>query len=312
MSTISNWFKEIIRDKVRMRYAAMGGYLDGMFATGDGGAGSIKFPVAGGNINMYELTGSISEIDASTINNDVIEVSIRDFEAAAFMRIQDERKVGPSQQDALSQIMTRAVRKKKDFLKIDALAAFAAATSTLQDSPSTIETIGDGSARIDVEFATYIGTSIAGTGSEEEVFCVIPYAWMDQLMLTKYFASSDYQGPADLPLAKASKVKKKTFQGTHFFALPNEYFYTGTGAYGTGSNNLPFNGTGYIDTFAWAKDAVGAEIEWDQESMTMDKVPHLKGSPTLCKVQLSGNAVGIIPEGVKRIRMLAINKATAT
>jgi len=313
LGVISNWFREIIRDKIRARYTSMGGYLDGMFERGDGGAGVIKFPVYGGAIQMYELTGSLQEIDASTVNLDYAQVSVRDFEAAAYMRIQDERKCGPQQQQAYADRMAIAVRKKRDFLKIDALVNFASvgASGFLTDAPSAIETIGTGSAPITIEDAVYIGDSIAGTGTDKEVWCVIPYSWMSQLNLTKWFANSQYQGPTNLPLASSSKIKTKTFQGVNFVALPNDYFYTGTGAYGTGSGGLPFDPNGYIDTFAWATDAVGAEIEWNQEDMTMTPQPQLKGTPTLCKVQLSGNALGIMPEGVKKIRMQAINRATA-
>jgi hypothetical protein len=125
----------------------------------------------------------------------------------------------------------------------------------------------------------------------------------------KQFSNSQYQGPTDQWWASSSKVRLKTFQGVHFMAVPNSVFRFGSGAYGTGSGLNPFDPNGYIDTFAWAKDAVGSEIEWDQENMTIDPVPTLKGTPNLCKVQLSGNSVGILPEGVKRIRMKAINKA---
>jgi hypothetical protein len=313
LGQISNWFREIIRDKIRARYTSMGGYLDGMFERGDGGAGNIKFPVVGGDIQMYELTGALQEIDASQLNEDMVQVQVRDFEAAAYLRIQDERKCGPQQQQSYADKMAIAVRKKRDFLKIDALVNFAAAGSslTLTDAPSAIEVIGDGSAAITVEDAVYIGDSIVGTGTDKECWCLIPYSWMSQLNLTKWFANSQYQGPTDLPLARSSKIKTKTFQGVNFVALPNDYFYTGTGKNGTGSGGQPFDPTGYIDTFAWCTDAVGAEIEWNQEDMTMTPQPQLKGTPTLCKVQLSGNAVGIIPEGVKKIRMKAISRATA-
>lgn len=309
MSSAPNWFVEKIRDMVRFRYAAEGGLLDDTMIRGDGGAGEIKFPVVGGKIQMYELSGALQEVDASGINMDTVSLAIRDFEAASYFRQQDVRKMGPSQQDALSKLMTRAVKLKKDTLKLDALNTFAGATSALTDAPNTIETIGDGSIRINMEHLVYIGDSIAGTGTDEDVFWGIPSAWYSQLCFNKHFSNADYTGPQDLPFAKATKIKKKTFQGVHIMSLPNEYFTYGTGAYGTGSNNLPFNGTGYIDTFAWAKDAVGCEIEWDQEQMTIDSQPQLKGTPWLAKVQLSGNSIGLIPEGVKRVRMLAINSA---
>jgi hypothetical protein len=306
---IPDWFKILIRDKTRLRYSQKGGYLDDTMTRGDGGAGTIKFPVAGGIIQMYELSGAVQEIDASNINMDVVTLAIRDFEAASFIRNQDVRKMGPSQQDALATMMSRAVRTKRDNLKFDALNAFSSATSPLTDAPVTVETIGDGSTVIDLDSAVYIGDAIAGAGSDDDVFCPIPQAWFSQLMMYKQFSNSQYQGPTDQWWASSSKVKIKTFQGVHFMALPNSCFNYGTGKYGTGAGTLPFDPNGYIDTWAWSKDAVGSEIEWDQENMTMDRMPMLKGTPILCKVQLSGNSVGILPEGVKRIRMKAINKA---
>lgn len=308
MSSAPNWFLEKIRDMVRFRYASEGGYLDDTMIRGDGGAGEIKFPIVGGKIQMYELSGALQEVDASSINMDTISLAIRDFEAATYWRQQDLRKMGPSQQDAVARLMTRAVRTKKDVLKLDALNAFAAATSTLTDTPSTIETIGDGTARINMEHLVYIGDSIAGTGTDAEVFWCVPSAWYSQLCFNKHFSNADYTGPADLPFAKATKIKKKTFQGVHIMTLPNEYFTYGTAPFGTGAGGKPF-GAGYIDTFAWSKDAVGCEIEWDQDQMTIDSQPQLKGTPWLGKVQLSGNSIGLLPEGVKRVRMLAFNEA---
>ncbi|MGR6465442.1 phage capsid protein [Rhizobium sp. PAMB 3182] len=308
---VENWFREIIRDKVRIRYQAMGGYLDETMSRGDGGAGSIKFPVVGGVIQMYELTGALQEIDASGINLDMVEVSIRDFEAAAYLRIQDTRKMGPSQQDALAKLMARAVRLKRDRLKLDVLDGFATAgATTLTDTPTTIETIGDGTKAMDIETAVYLTDVLKGAGSDEDLFCPLPHAQFSQLMMYKQFSNSQYAGPADLPFAKAGKVRMKTFQDVHFMALPNELFAYGTGAYGTGSGGKPFDDSGYLDLYAWAKDAAGSEIEWDQENMSMDPQPQLKGTPTLCKVQLSGNAVGLLPEGIKKVRVKAINMAT--
>lgn len=308
---IENWFVQKIRDKTRIRYAAEGGFLDDTMTRGDGGAGVIKFPVAGGNIQMYELSGAIQDVDISQINFDVVELKIRDFEATTLSRPQDIRKIGPSQEDVLAKLMARTVRNKRDRLKLDALNAFANSGATaLTDQPAAVETIGDGTAEITLEDAVYIAGRLNASGAEEEVFFPMPYSWFDRLMMYKQFSSSEYQGPGDLYFAKSSKVNKRTFQGVHFMALPDAMFTYGTGAYGTGSNGASFNPTGYIDTFAWAKDAVGSEIEWDQENMMPYEQPQLKGTPWLWKVQLSGNSVGLLPEGVKRIRMKATNRAT--
>lgn len=314
---VEKWFIEKIRDKVRVRYSQQGGYLDDTMTRGDGGAGVIKFPIVGGDIKMYELSGALQDVDASEINMDMAELKIRDFEASAYTRKQDIRKMGPSQENALAGLMSKTVRTKKDVLKFDALNTFASIGSTvLTDAPVAIETIGDGTVRVDLETLVYLSSVIPASGAEDDVFWPIPYAWFDQLMMYKHFSTSEYQGPADLPFAKSAKVKKKTYQGVHVMALPNSVFGYGTGKYGTGATQangykMPFDENGYIDTFAWAKDAMGSEIEWDQENMEAYEQPQLKGTPTLWKVQLSGNSVGLLPEGVKRVRMKAINKATS-
>jgi hypothetical protein len=312
---IEKWYIEKIRDKTRLRYAAEGGYLDDTMTRGEGGAGLIKFPVAGGVINMYELSGAVQDVDISEINFDMVELKVRDFEATALTRAQDNRKTGPAQEDALSKLMSRTVRVKRDTLKFDALNNFANVGATaLTDQPTAVETIGDGSARLDLETAVYITSRLHASGAEDEMFFPMPYSCFDQLMLYKQFSNCDYQGPSDLFFAKSSKVKKKTFQGVHFMALPDSVFTYGSGAYGTGATQtngykISFDENGYLDLFAWAKDAMGSEIEWDQENMQAYEQPQLKGTPNLWKVQLSGNSVGLLPEGVKRVRVKAINKA---
>lgn len=312
---IEKWFVEKIRDKTRLRYAAEGGYLDDTMTRGEAGAGLIKFPVAGGQVQMYELSGAVQDVDISEINFDMVELRVREFEATALTRPQDTRKLGPSQEDALSKLMARTVRVKRDTLKLDALNNFAeVGATTLTDQPTVVQTIGDGTVKIDLDTALYVTSRLHASGAEDDMFWPMPYSWFDQLMVYKQFSQSEYQGPGDLFFAKSAKVGKKTFQGVHFLALPDSVFTYGTGAYGTGDSDgngykHSFDEDGYLDTFAWAKDAMGSEIEWDQENMMPYEQPQLKGTPWLWKVQLSGNAVGLLPEGVKRIRMKAINKA---
>lgn len=306
-----NWYREKIRDQVRARYQAKGGYLDDTMARGDGGAGVIKFPVIG-RVEAYEISGAIQKIKNTNPNLDMISVMIRDFEASAWMRVQDFRRQGPNEQAAVSNQLSNAIRRQKDKLKLEALNNFAVGTSSLQDEPTTVDTIGDGTTVIDFLDMLEAIDQINGTGSEEEVYWPIPEAWFTQLMMYKEFSNADYIGSADLPFAKSSKVRKKTVRGCHIMTLPDEYHVYGTGAWGTATvNNKPqYDTDGYVDTFMWVKDAVGNEAEWDQENMTLSTHPDYEGTPMLGKVGLSGNSVGILPEGVKRIRMKAIRKAT--
>lgn len=78
MPGIPNWFTEKIRDQVRTRYSSKGGYLDGTMTRGEGGAGTVKFPVVGGRIDMYELSGAIQKVKLSDINLDMLTLLTRD------------------------------------------------------------------------------------------------------------------------------------------------------------------------------------------------------------------------------------------
>lgn len=300
-------YREKIKDQIVARYSSMGGYLDGTMTKGEGGAGLIKFPVIGGRVVMYKLSGAIQEVTLSSPTLQTVSVQVDDYEASATLRPQDARKMSVSEESALSKEMSKAVRRKRDDMKLTALNAFAAATSSLPDLPQTVNTIGDGTARVDILHLTNACAQIRGAGSDEEAYWAIPYMWFKQLEMYKEFSNRDYTGDKDLPFARAAAVYKKTFDGVHIMALPDEHFTFGTAGYVQGTTNVSgWDDTKYLDTFMWTKDAVGAEIEWDQENMSLTPVEIWEGTPWLCKVQLSGAALGILPEGVKRIRMKAI------
>ncbi|MAA97409.1 MAG: hypothetical protein CMN87_18220 [Stappia sp.] len=307
-----NWYREKIRDMVRARYQSRGGYLDGTMVQGDGGAGEVKFPVVG-RVEAYELGGSIQKITNTNPSLNMIKVSMRDFEASAWMRVQDARRQGPNEQAAVGRMMSAAIRRKRDNLKLEALNIFVNGVSTLDDDPKECLKLGDGSARIDIVNAMDAIDHVSGAGNDDDdngIFWAIPHAWMSQLEMYEEIKNADYAGPTDLPFAKSSKVKARTVRGCHILALPNEHFTVGTGAFGTGSNGRAFDDTGYIDTFLWVKDAVGAETEWNKENMSLTSHADYEGTPMLGKVGLSGASIGILPEGVVRLRYKAINSAT--
>lgn len=301
---VSTWFREEIKGMVTARYQAKGGYLDGTMMKGESSAGTVKFPVGGGRIEMTKLTGAIQTVNPSSVNLDMVTLTTDDYEAAVYFRMQDEKRMGPSLKAKLADDLTKSIRRKKDQLKLAALSAFATAGGALTDGPNTIATIGDGSARVDILNAINITDQIVGAGSDDECFWAIPQVWMSQLCMYREFNNSDYTGPANLPMASATKTKKKTFNGVHIFSIPDEYFIYGTGAYVAGTPG--FTGANYLDTFAWTQNAVGEETWWDQENMTIDPLPNYEGTPYVCKVQLSSAALGILPEGVKKVRQLAI------
>ncbi len=301
---VEAWFKEKIRDDVTRRLTSNGGLLDGTMKTGENVAGTVKFPVSGGRIQMYALSGGLEAVRPQNINVDVISLQATDYTAEAIVRSQDTLRQSPSYQAEIGDALAKAVRRKRDQIKLDALNTFATATSSLTDTPSTVTTIGDGSARIDLLHVSQAIAQIAGAGTDEEIFWPIPYMWWEQLMWYKEFASSDYQGSKDLPMAMNARVNKTTFRGVNIMAIPDEHFVYGNGAYTAGQSG--WDDTKYLDTFMWVKSAVGCETFWSREQMDINEYIGMAGKPLLCDAALSGAAVGLLPEGVKRVRMQAI------
>lgn len=306
------WYEDLISGQVRERNKVKGAYLDDTMETGDANqaAGVIRFPVISGSIEVVKLSGSIQNVQTSQATLETVPITTDEFEAATYIKQRDLRKQGPKEQAKVSNEVTRSINMKKDFLKLDALNTFANATSPLTHTPTTVETYGDGTAVIDFLHMRVMASRIQGRGVQEALYWPIPEVWMDQLEMYQEFANADYRGDKDLPLAKMDNVRKVTLRGVHIFTLPDEYFKYGTGAYGTNSNqNLPFTPTGYLDTFMWSKEAMGAQMDWFQGQVSITQRHELQGTPYLLKAGLDGAAIGILPEQVKRIRMKAINEA---
>lgn len=312
--TSYKWYEELITGQVRERNKVKGAYLDDTMITGDASqaAGVIKFPVISGSIEVVKVSGAIQKVKTSQATMTTVSIQTDEFEAATYVKSRDLRKQGPKEQAAVSKEVTKAINTKKDFLKLDALAAFANAdgsASELMEDPKTVETIGDGSAIIDILHFRQAATKIYGTGAEEGLYWPIPEVWMDQLEMYKEWANADYQGDKDLPFAKMETVRKITRRGVHIFTLPDAYFIYGNGGFGTGTGHNSFNDTGYLDTFIWSKEAMGAQMDWFQDTVSVSPRPELEGTPFLLKAGLDGAAIGVLPEQVKRIRMKAINAA---
>ncbi|MBY2992492.1 hypothetical protein HF272_13740 [Rhizobium leguminosarum] len=302
---VESWFVEKWRDGVTQRLSSNGGYLDGTMVTGENVAGTVKFAVSGGEIVMYKLSGAIEEVRPQGISIDMVPVQASDYTAEATIRNQDTARMSAPYQSEVADAMAKSVRNKRDDLKLDALNTFATVgATTLTDAPSAVVTIGDGSARIDPLVASNAVAQMRGAGGEEECYWAIPYMWFDQLDWYQEFKNKDYQGDKDLPMAKSSLVRLKTWRSVHIIALPDRYFRFGTAAYVKGQAN--WDDTKYLDTFMWSKKAVGCETFWSKEQMNMREWVGKAGTPILCDVALSGAAIGLLPEAVKRIRMKAI------
>lgn len=285
---IPAWFKEVIKDQVTVQFQAHGGLLDATMMSGDVQANTVKFPIIG-RTEVYELTGAIEKVPVGGPSLTTVQLTMKDFEASDWWRTQDAYKAGPSEQAALANIITKAVRRKRDKIKIDALTTFA-------DAGGDVTTIGDGTGRIDVLHTEQARAEIAGTGADEageaNIFALFPAMWMSQLCFYKEFADAQWVGLENAPFSKTQRMRMKTVRGIHYIEGPDEYFKEYT--------------AGALEAFMWHKESMGAETPWNQDSTTMSHHPDYQGSPWLIKAGIGGAAIGIQGKGVKRFRMLKI------
>lgn len=286
---IANWYREVIKDKVTVLFQAHGGLLDGTMMGGDTQANTVKFPTVG-RTEVYKLTGAIEKVPTGGPSLGTVQVTMEDFEASDWWRTQDAYKAGPNEQAALAQIIVKAVRRKRDKMKIDALTTFANAGG------SGVTTIGTGVETPDILHFERGRAEIAATGADDtgevNVFCLLPAMWMSQLAFYKEFADAQWVGLDNAPFSKAQRSRMKTVRGVHYIEGPDEYFTE--------------YDTNKLEAFMWHKESMGAEMPWNQEAPTMTQHTEYQGSPWLIKAGLGGAAIGIQGAGVKRFRLAKI------
>ncbi len=284
-----NWLKEVIKDKVSISYQANGGYLDNTMMNGDTQAGLVKFPIAG-RVEAYKLTGAIQLVQASSPDLTTVQVQFDDYEASAWHRTQDMYKIGPNEQTTLATLISKSIRRQRDRIKWNALGTFVGLGG--------IDTIGDGTAPIDITDTEAAAAQIFGTGAGEDdgdmLFCPMPEMWFSQMMFYKEFADARYAGPEDIPFSKAMRRTAKTVRRITYFTMPDEYF---TGPAGD-----------QLYSYMWARSAMGAETPWNKEAPSMTQHAEYEGSPWLIKAGVSGAAIGIQKPGVKRLHFKKITR----
>lgn len=282
-----NWFRELIKDMIVTKAELTGGYLDGTMMGGDEEAGTYKFPVFGGDIETVELSGAIEDVTASDAELTNIMMKPRDYEAATWFREQDLYKMGPKHQDALAAAVTRAINRRKDTIKWQALYDFTSAVT--QD-------IGGSAVRIDPRYLEQARGEIEAAGEIDElgrIVCPMPHRWFSQLNQYDAWADADKVGTENLPYSRAAMRNMRDWQGVHYFAVPDAFF------------TFDETGTGWCETFMWAYNALGAETPWDGLPPSITQETLKAGSPWLIKAGVGGCAVGVRRKAVKKLRFKA-------
>jgi Phage capsid protein len=289
---ITAWFKEKIKDKVTIAVQANGGLLDNTMENGDEQAGTVKFPIVGGTSTLYKLTGAIEPVPVSNPGLSTVTLTMDDFEGTEFWRVQDAYKAGPSEQAALAKLLAKAVRRKRDTIRLDALDALYAL-----DGGANITTTGSGVEVPDILHFEKMRAELASYGDDDdgdEVFITIPEMWASQLSLYKEFANSQWVGNENTPFSKAQRMKMKTLRGITYIVVPDSYMRS------------PAGQPTQLYTFMWRKSAMGANTVVNMETMRMDERPDLQGTPLQMKVALSAAAIGIQAKVIRRALLAKI------
>jgi len=286
-TTVSAWFKEMVKDRVTIDLQAHGGLLDSTMMSGDVMANTVRFPIASGQSTVYKLTGGIEAVPVNDPGLSTVTLTMEDFEAVEWWRTQDAYKAGASEKDTLLQLITKAIRRKRDGIKFDAVKAFYDANS------GAIPTIGTG---VEVPAPAHFETAIAlmeqygDDGEDGMVFCPVPSLWMAQLEMYSLWNNTQWGAGVSEVFNKTQRLRMKNVRGITFIKCPDTYF------------RLP--AAGQWETFMWRKQAFGAETPFNKENADVHPQPQLQGTPWLAKASISGAAVGLLTKGIRRIHLV--------
>lgn len=263
-----------------------GALLLGTARRGDVAAKKVKFPIINKHTGVRKLTGAIKDVLQSSGGLTSVEVDIEDYETDPhWIFAPDLDKIGPNIKQAEIENLAMSVARYRDKIQLDALALFTSDGTTDHGAAAT---------RPNPYLWTTAKAKIAGTGAAVtgQIYAGIPSMWMEQLKVEPTFAKASWVGDADLPLTKMA-TDARTWNGIHFVTLPDDYFVS------------PDAGTS-LYAYIWHRDCIGVENNWGDLN-TFVQVPTKEGNPWMLKVGFGAAAVGILRDGVRRIRCANIS-----
>jgi hypothetical protein len=216
---ISAWYKEVIKDKVTIKFQAYGGLLDDTMMRGDVPGQHRQVPDRELVPTIYKLTGAIQPVPVGSADLSTVQVTPDDFEASAWWRTQDAYKAGPSEQHTLADIIVMAQRRKRDTIKLDALATFAGLGGD-------VTTIGDRRRAPDILHLERARAEIAATGADDEDLLLHPAGHVDDaaLLLPEFAQLAVGRARQRAVLQARSGRRCRTFAASRTSSCPDEYF----------------------------------------------------------------------------------------
>lgn len=229
-----------------------------------------------GRGEAQEMSQTVEMISPANLDKSTKDVTMKDYQFAEFIRHGEIERTTVALREGIAEAGSMALGRKFDRIILQAM----------DDEDTNIDTIGDGSAAI-----TPIDTSTAkaeinalGMMRLNEFFLPLPSMAWEQLNLYEVFNKASYTGPDGLTFKTGSDAK--TWNGVHFFQLPDEAFTSPD--------------TGEVYSYLWNKRTLGFGSNYAIK--TVISYENLFTS-WLYNSVMSGAAKVLQPEGVRRLHM---------
>ena len=282
------FYREQWKDGYIHALQTKGSLLEGTSRKGDVKAKKVKWALVSEVNNVKKLTGALQPVVMATHGRNTVELDMDDYETEPdWIFTPDLEKIGPNEKQASEESLAMSVGRKRDWIQLDAVAAYTADAAT-----------DHGNAAMKPNpfiFATAQAKIFAKGGlAPNKVFCGIRSIDMEQLKVYPTFSKADWRGPTDLPLTTMA-MDKRTYNGVHYIVYPDSYFQRYT----------PDAGDSFY-YYMWHADCIGVESNYGDIN-TFVQVPTMEGNPWMLKVGFGAAAVGLLRDGVQRIRLDAIS-----
>lgn len=281
------FYREEWKDGYIHELQSKGSLLEGTSRKGDVQAKKVIWAIIGEVNNVRKLSGAIRPVAQVTGPLNTVSVDMDDYETEPeWIFTPDLSKIGPNLKQATQEKLAMSVGRKRDRIQLDALSAFTTDATTDH---------GAAALRPNPFIFSQAKAKIFAKGGlvPNKVFVGIRSIDMEQLKAYPTFAKSTWRGPDDLPLLKLSD-DAISYNGVHYIVMPDSYFTPYTPDAGV-SNYY----------YMWHADCIGVESNYGNID-TFVQVPTMEGNPWMLKVGFGGAAIGILRDGVQRIRLANI------
>lgn len=229
-----------------------------------------------------EMSNTIERAQPMNAGRETVEGTIKDYQAADWIRHPDINKMSENEQQIVQQTASMALGRKFDRIIFDEF-----------DTLGAGDNIGDGTTDITLLDVMQAEAEIMGQGGNDmELFCPLPSLAFKQLQLYEQFSSADYNGP-DYPLARMT-VRKKWGFCTYFMA-PNQMF-----TFDTGVGLEAWKTATWFQTYMWMKSCTGFGTNYEMQSRITWENQY---TAYFANNWMPGCAKIILPEGLRRIKM---------